>query len=303
MSPPSSSSFKPVRRLPISVPPALNETTTSYLQRLATNNRITLKVLHDLLGINRGLVGLHLQPHHISRLAVATGYPKIQLDQALPQLTNRHTNLAYLLNWPRPACQNCARHYPGGRVMRYYPPSVHCCPKHRVWISSERYSRGTADISGTPEVIAAHTRHRRLTNQFGPKSTQYAFATAREVWGRISYDEADVRGIDRRLEILGLNPDGRVSLNDPRHLAASYPEVVDMCGFLVSARWQQAASRRETLTLFLATLGNLLAGKEWMYWPNNTSDPIGRWVDHLIGGSIPWGKVEPPPNFYLLQLR
>ncbi|GGK35295.1 TniQ family protein [Nocardia camponoti] len=287
------------RQLPIPIPPAPNETTASYLGRLATVNHLAIDELKIHLGMNPTLLELRMRPPNLGRLVVITGYSRDQLTRALPELTSRHRDSTHLANWARPACPRCIRRHTGGRVIRYYPSYVHACPKHRIWLSDKHSHRHRLlDISAVPEVLAAHTTHRRLARRHQPQPAQYAFRTARRLfedndfWNSFA-DTTAFAGISNRLDIL--NPgETRVLIDDPSFLAAIYPNAVDTAALLASPHWRRIASRKETVTRFLIELGTRVSGQRRTYWPRRNRDPIANWIEGLSREHIDWKRIELP---------
>nr|WP_218681725.1 TniQ family protein [Rhodococcus qingshengii] len=276
------------RQLPIPVPPAMNETIESYLRRLAVVNHISNDTLKRHLGLDPTRLGLRIRPGNLARLVVITGYSREQLTRALPQLSDLHTDSGLLEDWPRPACLACTNRHRGGPVTRYYPSYVHACPKHQIWFSGGQFDRGRVlDISGTPAVLAAHSRHRRLAQQRGPQPTQYAFNVARGVWNNLD-SFPTFSGVKERLGIL--DPDARrfIALDDCEYLAASYPNVVNTAALLASPHWRRVASRQRTCNRFLTELGWRTSGERRPYWPQGKSDPIVKWIEGLTRASIDW---------------
>lgn len=283
------------RQLPIPIPPAMNETIESFLRRLAVVNHISYDTLKIHLGLNPVRRGLRIRPDNLTRLVTITGYSQEHLTRALPQLANRHTDPARLANWPRPACPACTSRHRGGRVTRYYPSYVHACPKHRIWLSGGPFHRGhVLDVSRTPAILAAHSKHRRLAHRRGPQPTQYAFTVARKFWNNLASNPAR-SGVIERIDILKPDAGRLIALDDIEYLAASYPNVVNIAALLASPHWRRVASRQQTCTRFLTELGWRTSGERHLYWPRRNSDPIAQWIDRLTRASINWTKLPSPP--------
>ncbi|MGW6729530.1 TniQ family protein [Nocardia sp. NPDC055029] len=289
------------RRLPIPVPPALNETAESYLRRLAAINYLSLDDLRDHLGIKPGLVQLRLHPHHVARLVAITGYPLPQLVRALPQLSSTRADLAVHLNSPRPACPHCTRRHRGGRVFRYYPSNVHICPKHKIWVTGTiEHHQLIVDIGHIPAITAAHTRHRRAAAASATHGILHAFNVAHSIWDKLP-DHPATAACDQRLAQLGLDPSGRVSIDDARYLAASYPNVVDIAVVLASPQWQRIGPSKRKLTRFLRKLGGRIVGEGGIYWPYYNGDPLAKWVNELTSTRIDWERLRPPAHLHLIR--
>ncbi|MBY6386609.1 hypothetical protein F6X56_02140 (plasmid) [Rhodococcus erythropolis] len=279
------------RPLPIPIPPSMNETIESYLRRLAVVNHISNDALKRHLGLDPTRLGLRIRLGNLARLVAITGYSREQLTRTLPQLSNWHTDSARFADWPRPACPACTNRHRGGPVTRYYPSYVHACPMHQIWFSGGQFDRGRVlDVSDTPAVLAAHSRHRRLAQRRGPQPTQYAFDVARGVWNNLVSFPA-CSGVKERLGILQPNARRFIALDDCEYLAASYPNVVNTAALLVSPHWRRVASRQHTCNLFLTELGWRTSGERHPYWPQGKSDPIVKWIEGLTRASIDWNML------------
>ncbi|MFD8098602.1 TniQ family protein [Nocardia fluminea] len=289
------------RRLPIPVPPALNETSESYLRRLAAINYLSFDDLHDHLGIKPGLVQLRLHPPHVARLVAITGYPLPQLVRALPQLSGTRADVAVHLNSPRPACPHCTRRHRGGRVFRYYPTNVHICPKHKIWVTGTIENQQLiVDIGHISAITAAHTRHRRAAIASPTREIRHAFYVAHDIWDKLP-DHPATAAYDQRLARLGLDPSGRVSIDDARYLAASYPNVVDIAVVLASPQWQRIGPSKRRLMRLLRKLGERIVGEGGIYWPYYNGDPLAKWVNALTPTRIDWERLRPPAHRHLIR--
>jgi hypothetical protein len=241
----------PVRRLPIPVPPVANETTASYLRRLAALNHLPFADLEDAVAIGkRSVLSRWRRAVAVVRLGGATGYAPDKLERALPDLRSPHPrNLPRSLQLaPLAACSACVRRHRGGVVMVYLPEHRHVCVRHDIWLGSvgpAEYGptepEGPVDVRPLPIIRSAQRRHQRLVRRYGETATFDAVRTAREIWDRnnqprfLSYREWDW------LRVFRPGAD-EVSLHDPLAHAIRYPTIVTIAGVLASPVWQAAAS-------------------------------------------------------------
>ncbi|WP_083864158.1 TniQ family protein [Nocardia exalbida] len=263
------------RRLPIPAPPALNETTESYLRRLANVNHVTLGELKLHLGLSATSGVGDLPPHNLRRLATITGYSSAQLARALPDLGNRFLNRDLFSLPSRDACPACTRRHRGGTVTRYFPHHAHVCRRHRLWIREPTYQGTFLDISPVPAILTAQARHRRLARRFGPIPTEHAYTTARDSW---QYVRQLTKTVDTAL---GIFCPGRTRIfgDDPAFLAATYPDVVSLTVLLVSPYWRQLAADPDTRHRFYAEAG-WRTRRDRRYRPMR-NDTLHEWVEDL----------------------
>lgn len=108
----------PLRRLPVTTPPVLYETTESYLARLSAINHLdrshgdglrSALELPEWRSISRNIT--------VEQLATLTGYDTNRLASTLPEF--RELDLNVYSHHPGPACPRCALRHPGGLIMRY----------------------------------------------------------------------------------------------------------------------------------------------------------------------------------------
>ena len=169
-----------LRPLPRTIPPYRNEVLSSYLCRLALANRLDPDALRvHLTGQTRKTAAVPAE-----RLAVLCGRPAAALRHAIPELTTPGDSANPGGSPPGRtlglACQLCA-------VARTAHDQVWCwrgdeevvCHRHRRWTGGPggRAFR-QPDLSTQPDIVRAHTRHRRLVRRHGRQAAADAFTAA-----------------------------------------------------------------------------------------------------------------------------
>jgi len=248
----------PKRPLPRTCRPAQDETTGSYLLRLATINRITGADLVDYLttGTSQSIDKVSL-----AALATASGQPPLALAYALPQLRLQHPGqhtmalrgrtLAARPNTVRPACRRCAAtHTRAERIDVWYRHEHNICLHHRLWTGPGADDpRDQVDLAAHPGIMHAQVRHLRLIRRHGHGIVHTAYHTARLIWGILTYrgrglPHAVVR--DMHLPPGFGHQDWPARDKDPVHVAATYPEVITLTQLLVSPHWRPFAMSAST---------------------------------------------------------
>jgi hypothetical protein len=243
----------PRRALPRTCRPAQDETTGSYLLRLATANRITGADLVDYLttGRSRSIAKVSL-----GALATASGQPPAVLAYALPELRSQYPDsdgmalrgrtLPGKPNTVRPACRRCtATHTSAERIDMWYRHEHNICLRHRLWIGpGAEHPRDQVDLAAHSDVVRAQVRHWRLIRRHGHGIVHTAYRTARLTWETLTHrgwglSHAIARDIPQPPEFGHQNwpADSR----DPVHVAAIYPEVITLTQLLVSEHWRPFA--------------------------------------------------------------
>jgi TniQ len=221
-----------LRRLPRFIAPFRDETTSSYLARLATANRHAPAALRALLaGSYRNDA-----PVPLIGLAAVTGMPRAALAHAMPQICTAD-ELAGLHIASRPrardgwsvvACRHCAA---GRLVTRWALHDDVVCGRHRRWISKDQ---AQPDLTAQPEILTAHRRHQRLIRRHGRDTVMRAFRDARHI----------CLGCGHRMEIFH-GPDWRDRDDDENQTsdAAAYPQAVALTRLLASPYWRDEVPR------------------------------------------------------------
>ncbi|APE10923.1 TniQ family protein [Rhodococcus ruber] len=273
----------PARPLPIPAPPTTDETIESYLQRIAHLNHVHIDELKLHLGLNHTRWVETMNATGIGRLTAVTGRSRAELIRALPELDERHKNPALFRDTRRPACPDCVRRHRGGPILRYYPPHIHVCTKHRIWIghafalSSPRPDT-CLDISKIPEIPAAQRRHRRLAQCHGTLRTHDAFTCARRIWDH-TVDPLLTNPVADTLTLL--NPTAvRHFTSDQAYPAAIYPKLVTITTMLLSSHWRRVAAHPDSRNEFFREANRRIHGgdHDWI----SGSHPLNQWVEHLV---------------------
>ncbi|QMU70267.1 TniQ family protein [Streptacidiphilus sp. P02-A3a] len=233
----------PTHRLPLQVRPLADESTGSFVNRLAHCNGLELDAFLDRVGHGRKAVDPRFTEMYVNQaglqyLAVLTDRQPHELQRCLSGLADR-----YLLRgdegtarwewpWEPPAgeayvvrgCDLCAaRHMVDEPVWLLWPDRWRVCLRHGRWTDSSRSDDpARVRLDGLPAVVRAHRERLRLQRRFpeaGPGLFADAFHVAVYWWTRVP-------GVERwelRAEAAGLaRRDLRVAP------LVIYPEAVDL---------------------------------------------------------------------------
>jgi hypothetical protein len=243
----------PRRVLPRTCRPVQDETTGSYLLRLATANRITGADLVDYLtaGASRSVNKVSL-----AALATVSGQPPLALAYALPQLRPQHPDhhamalkgrtVAGKPNAVRPACRRCtATRTTTERIDIWCRHEHNICLRHRLWIGPGADHPGDqVDLATHPDIAHAQVRHHRLVREHEHGIVHTAYHTARQIWETLTYRGWGLPyAIARDLPLphwFG-HRDWPADARDPVHCATTYPEVITLTELLVSPQWRPFA--------------------------------------------------------------
>lgn len=261
----------PRRALPRSCRPAQDETTGSYLLRLAAVNRITGA---DLISYLTASQSAPVADVSLASLAIVSGHPPLSLAYALPELRAQHPGhqvmalhgrtLPCAPNTVRPACRRCAAARDGAeRIDIWYRHEQNICRAHRLWTGpgADR-PRDQPDLTAAPDITHAQTRHLRLIWRYGRQAVHAAYDTARIAWHTATYRGRGMPSIILRDLPLPASfghqnwPDHTA---DPVHAAASYPEIVTLTSLLIKLRWQPALASSTRYDQFLTEFRHQLA--------------------------------------------
>jgi hypothetical protein len=248
----------PRRALPRTCRPAQDETTGSYLLRLATANRITGADLVDYLtaGTSQSIDKVDL-----AALATGSGQPPLALAYALPQLRPQHSDhpamalrgrtLPTKPNTVRPACRRCAAvHTTAERIDVWYRHEHNICLRHRLWIGpGADHPDDQVDLAAHPDIAHAQVRHLRLIRRHDRGLVHTAYRTARLIWETLTYrgwglSHTIVRDI--ALPVGFGHQNWPADARDPVHAAANYPEVITLTHLLVAPHWRPFAMSAST---------------------------------------------------------
>jgi hypothetical protein len=182
------------RILPRRVSPIQDETTASYVSRLAAVNHLDPWILISYL--DRGPVaGRWTQQRFnvpLAALAAASGLLPAQLAYALPDIRSQLAELETLNlvgrtqtgepNYRRPACRRCMA---AKNISRAVPiwmrPDHNACLRHQLWIGQGvREPEDQVEIADLPEISQAQIRHRNLIRRHGHKRVGFFYRDAQE---------------------------------------------------------------------------------------------------------------------------
>ena len=248
-----------LRPLPRFIAPFRDETTSSYLARLATANRLAPAALRALLaGGDRNDA-----PVQLIRLAAVTGMPRAALAHAMPQICTADELAGLHIasrprardGWSFAACRRCTA---GRLVTRWALHDDVVCGRHRRWISKYQ---AQPDLTAQPEILTAHRRHRRLIRRHGRDTVMRAFRDARHICLGWRLDGIPDDGYGRRMEIFH-GPGWRDRDDDETCTsdAAAYPQAVALTRLLASPYWRKR-----------------ILGKDWP-WPEEFETELRRTV-------------------------
>jgi hypothetical protein len=243
----------PRRALPRTCRPAPDETTGSYLLRLAAANRITGA---DLAGYLTGGASQSIAKVSLAALATASGQPPLILVCALPELRPQYSarhqmalrgrTLPSKPNTVRPACRLCtAIRTTAERIDMWYRHEHNVCLRHLLWTGPGAADpRDQVDLATHPDIVHAQACHRRLIRKHGHGIVHTAYRTAREIWETLIYRGWGVPcalGRDMRLPGWFGHQDWPGNPRDPVHHAAPYPAGSPLTGMLASPHWRPFA--------------------------------------------------------------
>lgn len=267
------------RRLPITLPPAHNEATGSYIGRLIEANHLNHRDFWDFMADRPG--HRSLTP---TRLAQLSGYPASSLQHALPELQAQPVPTRFHRR-ALTACPGCtARHR--GQVHWFLDHHHRICQRHKLWIGPPSYTHTDrkVDISALPELFSAQHQHRLLVRRHGPERSLDAFNDALHIQLRWAQRGEYGRPRDRRLDLLADQKQRFISLDEDLFRAAIYPETVALAGLLVSPYWRHRLATASPLDpqptrQFEAEAGRRIGYPHYQRF--YAVDPLGRWIDNL----------------------
>jgi hypothetical protein len=242
----------PRRALPRTCRPAPDETTGSYLLRLAAVNRVTGP---DLISYLTGSTSQSIAKVTLAALSTASGQPPLVLAYGLPELRSQYPGqhamavrgrtLPAKPNVVRPACRRCAATRTAERIDMWYRHEHNVCLRHLLWIGPGAGDpRDQVDLAAHPGIVHAQVRYRHLIREHGHGIVHTAYHTARGIWETLIYRGWGVPcalARDMRLPAWFGHQDWAGDPRDPVHQAATYPEVLTLTGLLVSPHWRPFA--------------------------------------------------------------
>jgi len=239
------------RPLPRQVRPVQNETTVSFVQRLAHANHIRADDLTEYLNARMTTSGRHIRVS-LQILADAAGIDAGHLIHALPQLQAGPARSGIV---PSPvtsaevrlACRRCMAGrniFSAVTVLTWTDQNV--CLRHQLWTGHGVTTiEDQADVTGMPEVGRAQARHQRLAHQHGLWRVRDCYETAERTIDWSSRESSSRTARQERIRrFLAASRTG--TLPRSYDYASYYPEVVSVLSVLASPYWQRMAGSGDT---------------------------------------------------------
>lgn len=252
MTKPAATRPRKQRPLPRKVQPVENETTVSFVRRLAKANHIRPDELISYLGAWMSTSGraISVSPRN---LADAAGTDVRHLFRALPQLQGQAEPEADWAGEPpdrlmgmateiRLACRRCMAAkgiFTAVTVLAWTDENL--CLRHQLWTGHGVAAvEDQADVSAIPEIGRAQIRLSRLFRRCGPRNIWYAYQIAEAVIEWSSRESSSQTARQERLRrFLASTATG--ALPRSYDYAAYYPEVVGILSVIASPYWQRMA--------------------------------------------------------------
>jgi hypothetical protein len=246
-----------LRTLPKRIPPVEDETTRSYLRRLARGHHLDDT---ELIGyLNPTLAGPNGSRRRfdiaLTDLATVSGISESHLAYALPELRHQFPERASLRLHGRPqarspcqerlACRKCMlTKNITTAVTVWTHQDQNVCLRHHLWTGAGVcYPEDQLNLAELPEISNAQIHHRNLIRRRGRQHVQYFYDDARNIINRSTTVASD---IDLWTRGACFFP-GRQAAELPWSFddAARYPQVVSLLGVLSSPYWRAQASSKD----------------------------------------------------------
>jgi hypothetical protein len=217
----------------------------------------------------------------LPELAAIDGHPHPLVADAAGQPLLRYLQRRY-------ACVLCtaARGVRSGPVGILTLDDRSVCVRHRRWIGSRSMPDHTeqTDISGLPDMVTAHTRHRSLVRRYGRARTQQRYLDALDIlrfWAVRGY-WARARHV-RMTRLCGREVT-RIAPADPLLDLVIYPEVVGLTGIIASPFWrdfyvEQVYWHRRGEQRLFTEINDRLGFVGYRF--EQASDPLLRYLDRV----------------------
>lgn len=244
----------PLRVLPAKFGPLHQETLGSYLNRLASANRLQVTTLSALILDRNWSCGHdtdfcpYWTPDAFERLAQLISRPVRALTHALPRVQLDALSSPWKPSGDghlRPICHGCSarRGWQGLAIRRCHHHET-ICRRHRRWIARSR----EFDLRLLPWTHPAHLAHSRLVRRHGPSTVDRAFRDAlHEIarqFNRFGRSPTQLTWHDR-LETIGEDPYGNPFQPTSERLEiVTYPEAIELAASLATRPARIAAEVR-----------------------------------------------------------
>ncbi|MFE0824244.1 TniQ family protein [Streptomyces sp. NPDC058847] len=302
-------SRRPASPLPRQVRLIGDESTASFVTRLAALNRLPVEDLMDRVGDGTRPMPVqstevYLNAPALQRLAALSGHGAALLQRALPHLRSHHLladGPQPVWQWPqwRPkgplflvrACDLCAQ--ARRRPSEVYLVSVtrwRVCARHHRWLDNLREAGTTwLSLGGLPDVVDAHRQRLMLERRLGAGG-RALFADALHLtafWWNIPSLSPPVWAARRSILAGPVGSDLRIAP------LVCYPEAVHLAHLLAQ---RERRRMRDT--------GNVYADRDWLDHVGGTLEdwnipvlpallPVDLWMQHH--SSPPLADGEPRP--------
>lgn len=254
--------------LPFQVKPFARETLRSYINRLTAAHGFAHTYLRPVTTRSSKSNWL---PSRADRLAYLTGLPVEHLRAALPELRLGDDDHAPSIHGSRKkgmstACRRCVSarisNPPAEGVQVWPEPYHYLCWKHRLWLGHlVAPPEEQIDLTGYPEILKAHVRHRRLGRRYGAAATKDMTAVAQTLLfhedsnstARVFEFYRKPRPFESRLPALAERDGLQGDIPKPYREIAVYPELVTLTSILLSSYWRNVIANgavNEKLNLF-----------------------------------------------------
>ncbi len=267
-------------RLPIPVPPAHQETLTSYLARLANLHGLHPRELWEPVSVQQPGGKRCVDP---DRLAVVTGRAREHLAWALPELRDPAPDWTALRHQSQPGCPRCDGRHLGGPVTKLLGHHQYVCTRHRYWIGPPDVDQpATALGEDLADIVRAQRRHLHLVRRHGSAAVYDAVLTGflfcGHAWTDRPGDSPDAQQQwTRRGEHLIPVGNETTAFSASRLFASVYPQAVDLAQLVASPRWRHLASGdADQRRRFTAQIGQQL--RQPRYRPADGGDAIAHWM-------------------------
>jgi TniQ len=269
------------RRLPIPLPPAHQETISSYLIRLATLHGLDPQELWEPISIPT-LLGGRRRTVAGERLADLTGRRAEHLAWALPELRQPAPDWTALRHQGQGGCPRCDARHLGGPVTRLLAHHRYVCTRHRYWIGPPDIDQPATPLAGLDDIVAAQRHHLRLLHRHGCAMVYDAVLTGLMICGHFWNEPVQTPNgawnrWTRRADLL--IPPGTESgtFSASRLFAAVYPEAVNLAALISSPTWRRLATgdtnqQQRFSTEVAHRLGDL------HYQPPGAGDAVTHWM-------------------------
>ncbi|MEV2196512.1 TniQ family protein [Streptomyces phaeochromogenes] len=306
---------------PVRLAPLQGETNLSYLDRLADRYRLGVRdLIPSLLQVGGGLFKgyrtdgeVYLNAEARARISAFSRVPEEILQRALPAWTAQEPlspdgagaagrfRFGAVVPAAGEGCRLCTASRTGRAkpARLYLKPHTRICPRHRRWMLGTHWIDGAPadseqiDLTGLPEMVAAHRRHLDLLRHRpdAARAFEVAHAVVVSWWAQQWPEEEQWPRRALRLAPPGADPGWwRLLARD----AVTYPETVALTSVLTDERTRQRllADTGGHLPHTLAHAPALVAqlaratNRPWLAerTASTSAGPLLVWVQHRVRG-------------------